>query len=140
MQRPADGRAAEVVEVGRRSDFLHVRGLQSLRPARDFEFDLVALSAALEALALHGAVMDEDVLAALLRDEPVALGVVEPLHMSLCHSPDLSLWGRRPGILPLPWRGYLPELEGKEKAPCEMELARRCVSVTDSFPTLKPKP
>jgi hypothetical protein len=30
--------------------------------------------------------MDKDVLSAFLRDEPVTLRIVEPLHLSLCHS------------------------------------------------------
>jgi len=45
----------------------------------DFELDLVALGQALEALGLDGAVVDEDVLAALDLDEAVPLRVVEPL-------------------------------------------------------------
>src|SRR5690606_9978304 len=47
------------------------------------ELDAVALGQRLEPAALDGAVMDEAVLRAVLaRDEPEALGLVEPLHGS----------------------------------------------------------
>jgi hypothetical protein len=41
--------------------------------------------------------VDENVLSAFLRDEPVPLRIVEPLHLSLCH-PATSLFG---GLQPL---------------------------------------
>src|SRR6058998_1325504 len=66
--------------------------LKTLRAAGDFELDLVTFGEALEALRLDGAVVDEDVLTALLRDEPVTLCVVEPLHLSCRHTSNLSLW------------------------------------------------
>src|SRR5712691_280442 len=65
--------------------------LKTLRAAGDFELDLVTFGEALEALRLDGAVVDEDVLTALLRDEPVTLCVVEPLHLSCRHTSNLSL-------------------------------------------------
>src|SRR3989441_966081 len=44
-------------------------------------------------LDLDGAVVDEHVLAALLCDEPVTLRIVEPLHLSVSHTSNLSLGG-----------------------------------------------
>src|SRR5205814_6302824 len=50
------------------------------------ELDLRALGEGLEALACDRAVMDEEVLASVVRgDEPVPLRVVEPLHGSCRH-------------------------------------------------------
>src|SRR5687768_8147161 len=66
-------------------DLPDVGGLKTLRAASDFEFHLVAFTQALEALRADRAVVDEHVLAAVLRDEAVALRVVEPLHRSLWH-------------------------------------------------------
>src|SRR5687767_12787930 len=74
-------------------DLPDVGCLQTLRAAGHFELNPVTLGEALEAVRLDGGVVDEHVFATLLRDEPVALGVVEPLHLSLCHTSDLSLRG-----------------------------------------------
>src|SRR5436309_10542362 len=63
-----------------------VRCLKTLWAAGHLELDPVTFGQGLEALGLDGAVVDEDVLAAFLRDEPVTLRIVEPLHLSLCHS------------------------------------------------------
>src|SRR5207249_1149070 len=73
-----------------------VRSLQPFRTAGDFELDLITFGEALEALRLDGRVVDEHVLAALLRDEAETLRVVEPLHPSGCHDLNLSS-----GALPL---------------------------------------
>jgi hypothetical protein len=62
------------------------RCLKTLRAAGHLELDPVTFGQGLEALGLDGAVVDEHVLAAFLRDEPVTLCIVEPLHLSLCHS------------------------------------------------------
>src|SRR5882724_9767949 len=67
--------------------------LKTLRTASDFELDPVTFRKALETLSLDGAVVDEHVLAALLRYEPVPLRIVEPLHLSLSHTSNLSLGG-----------------------------------------------
>src|SRR5712691_7864200 len=40
--------------------------------------------------------MDEDVLAALLGDEPIPLRVVEPLHAACCHAAVPLSWGDAP--------------------------------------------
>src|SRR3989449_4922287 len=74
-------------------DLPDVGCLKTLRTASYFELDPVTLSKALEALGLDGAVMDEHVLAALLCDEPVTFRIVEPLHLSLSHTSNLSLGG-----------------------------------------------
>src|SRR2546422_3580489 len=67
-------------------DLSDVGRLQPLGPLGDLEFHLVALAQALEALGLNCAVVNEHVLAAVLRDETVPLGLVEPLHSSFCHT------------------------------------------------------
>src|SRR5262245_19757253 len=72
-------------EAANRSGLADVGGLKSLRAARDLELHTVALGQALESGSLDGAVVDEHVLAALLRDEAESLRIVEPLHCSLCH-------------------------------------------------------
>src|SRR6266545_1444806 len=60
--------------------------LRTLRPVLHLVLHLRPLSEALEALAADRAVVDEDVLATVvLRDEAVALVVVEPLDGSGCH-------------------------------------------------------
>src|SRR5262249_57708321 len=76
-----------------RSDLADVRGLKTLRTARDLELHLITLGQALEALSGDGAEMDEDVLAAHLGDEAEALCVVEPLHSTVCHDSNLSARG-----------------------------------------------
>src|SRR3954469_25916124 len=64
----------------RRSGLRHFRRLRSLLPLDDFEFDLIALGERLESVALNRAEVHEDVRTALVRDETVALRIVEPLH------------------------------------------------------------
>src|SRR5689334_15150602 len=66
--------------------FADVRCLKTLRAAGHFELDPVTFGQGLETLSLDGAIVNEDILATFLRDEPVTLCVVEPLHLSLCHS------------------------------------------------------
>src|SRR5262245_49196850 len=92
----AEGVSLHFPDVGR---------LQALGASRHLELDLIALAEALEALSLDGAVMDEDVLAALLGDEAESLRIVEPLHSSLCHARNLSSGSSAPGVLPPAWRG-----------------------------------
>src|SRR5262245_52674671 len=79
--------------------------------------------------------MDEYVLAALLRDKPVSLCIVEPLYLSLSHTSDLSLGGLQAPVLPPSWRGYPPELEGKQKRRANWARAA-CVSIYHNrYPT-----
>src|SRR6185295_8564328 len=91
--RIGPGRKRTGVEL----DLPDVRCLKTLRAAGHLELDLVTFGQGLETLSLDGAVVDEDVLSAFLRDEPITLCVVEPLHLSLCH-PATSLFG---GLRPL---------------------------------------
>src|SRR4029450_7842453 len=105
-------------------DLPDVGCLKTLRTASHFELDPVTFSEALEALGLDGAVVDENLLAALLCDEPVTLRIVEPLHLSLSHTSDLSLGGLQAPVLPPSWRGCLPGLAGKQKRRANW-LARR---------------
>src|SRR5262249_11061564 len=68
------------------ADDADVSCLRALRALLDLVFDLRALGQAFEALAADRAEVHEDVIAAVgLRDEAVALRVVEPLHGSGCH-------------------------------------------------------
>src|SRR2546421_2883610 len=110
-------RAARAGADGRGGlDLSDVGCLKTLGAAGHFELDPVTLGEALEAARLDGGVVDENVFATLLRDESVTLGVVEPLHLSLCHTSDLSLRGlRSPCVLPPWWRGCPPLLAGKKK-------------------------
>src|ERR1041385_3046175 len=73
----------------RGSDLLDVRGLEALRTVDDLELHRVALTERAEAVRLDGGVVDEDILATVLRDEPEALRVVEPLDRALRHCCDL---------------------------------------------------
>src|SRR5438067_3398945 len=72
----------------------HVLRLQPLRALDDVELDPVPLGQRAEAVHLDGRVMDEDILARLLRDEPESLAVVEPLHSTLRHEGTFSCCGR----------------------------------------------
>ena len=58
-------------------------GLGTLASLNDVEFNLVALFEALIALALDGAVVNEDVSPALAAEEAVTLCVIEPLDGAL---------------------------------------------------------
>src|SRR5262249_56956745 len=91
--------------------------LKTLRTASYFELDPITFRKTLETLGLNGAVVDEYVLAALLRDKPISLCIVEPLYLSLSHTSDLSLGGLQAPVLPPSWRGYPPGLEGQQKHP-----------------------
>jgi len=60
---------------------LHVGRLQALVSLHRFELDLVILLQRLEARALNGGVMNEDILASVARrDEPEPLRTVKPLY------------------------------------------------------------
>src|SRR6267143_114644 len=74
-------------------DLPDVGCLKTLRAAGHFELDPVTFGQALEALGLDGAIVHEDILSALLSDESIPLRVVEPLHLSLSHTSNLSLGG-----------------------------------------------
>src|SRR5262249_40686349 len=63
----------------------HVRRLKALRTLRDVEVHTLSLGERLEALALNGGEVYEDVLATLLGDETETLRVVEPLDRTCSH-------------------------------------------------------
>ena len=74
------------------------RQLPSVAALGQFVLDLLVVLEALEAGALDGADVDEHVLAPVLGlDETVALGGVEPLHLSGRHSlgPSIAFGGAR---------------------------------------------
>src|SRR3954470_21429407 len=81
-------------------DHGHVLRLGALLTLDAVELDLRSLGERPEALAVDGAVMDEQVLAARVRgDEAIPLRIVEPLDGSGCHvcntSPAISRNGQR---------------------------------------------
>jgi hypothetical protein len=68
-----------------RGDKLHLHYILSLRAfwtLRDLEFDLLALFEGLEAVALNGAIVNEDVRGAWLLNKTIALRVIEPLDLA----------------------------------------------------------
>src|SRR5687768_7042442 len=68
------------------SDRPNVLCLEALRPLGHFELHLLTLGQRAEAVRRDGAVVAENVLTAIvLRDEPKALRIVEPLHCSSSH-------------------------------------------------------
>src|SRR5882762_1286799 len=68
-------------------DWLHVLCLEPLGPLRHVEADLLAFRESAKTLRADGRVVAEDVLAAIvLRDEPEALRIIEPLHCTGCHA------------------------------------------------------
>src|SRR5262245_61866465 len=77
---------------------LDVRRRRSLLPLRHVERDFLALFQRFEPRSLDRAVMREQVLSAVIRrDEPEALGVVEPLHGTCRHvipSPEIATIAR----------------------------------------------
>src|SRR5258705_5172374 len=75
------------------SGLTDVLRLQTLGTLRHIEFHAVALGQAAEALGLDRREVDEHVWTRLLRDKAKALRVVEPLHLTLCHTVQNSaLW------------------------------------------------
>ena len=66
--------------------FPDVSGLQALGTRFYFELDLVPLREGPEPICDDRGVMDENVGAAFLRDETKTLRVVEPLHLTVCHT------------------------------------------------------
>src|SRR5207244_9352450 len=70
--------------LGDRHDVLRLR---ALLPLGCLVFHLRTFGERAEAIAGDRGVVDEEILAAVLRgDEAVPLGVVEPLHGSCCHN------------------------------------------------------
>src|SRR5207302_7672796 len=84
---PTSARAGGDTEWrGGRLDANHVRGVQPFVASLHLELHYLPFSERLEAVHLDGREVHEHVLAALLFNEAVPLGVIEPLHLSLSHS------------------------------------------------------
>jgi len=80
------GRGASPPKAGSLSCYLeggYVRGLQTLGPTGDFEFNRLTFVQRLISLRLNRGEMDENVLAGLALDESKSLAGVEPLYRSL---------------------------------------------------------
>src|SRR5262245_26954365 len=67
---------------------LDVGGLLALGALGDFERHLLTFLEGLEAAHLDCREVREQIFAAIVRgDEPVAFGIIEPLHRTGCHTP-----------------------------------------------------
>src|SRR5215208_5161533 len=73
------------VGVGRSAP-LDVGGVQPLLTSPDLELDFLPFREGLEAVHLNRREVDEHVLATLLLNEAVALGIIEPLHLPRSHT------------------------------------------------------
>src|SRR5258705_4253121 len=84
---PATGAGGSRITCGRRgdSDALHVGGVKTFRTGLNLELYLLALRERLEPVHRDCGEVHEDVLASLLFDEAIALGVIEPLHFPSGH-------------------------------------------------------
>ena len=86
-----------------RSDGDHALCRRTFLPLDHQEFHLLSLCQGLEALALDGGVVHEDIITSLALNETEAFGIVEPLDgasFAVCHVTDLSpVWGRYVGAL-----------------------------------------
>ena len=80
----------------------HVIRLRALRALDDVELYIVTLLQALIAFQLDGTVVHEDIRAIVASDKPIALRIVEPLHLAfiLCHVRTLPFL--TPGLNPAP--------------------------------------
>src|SRR5215208_6053231 len=74
--RTAPGRSCVVLGSG------NVSGLRALRAVDDLELNRLALFEGAEAVARDSGVVHEHVASAFTLDEPIALGVVEPLDLA----------------------------------------------------------
>src|SRR5580765_260879 len=73
---------SQALRPGMWLDLGDVAGLRALGAVDDLELHCLALFERTEAVALNGGVVHEDVTASVALDEPVALGVVEPLDLA----------------------------------------------------------
>src|ERR671938_285632 len=92
-------------------DRLDVRGLRALGALHDLELHALALGERLVAVHRDRGEVDEDVLATLTLDEPVALLVRKPLHGALSQLSSFNNTKRRPGH-----RAAEPTLERPESS------------------------
>src|SRR5215831_15766294 len=68
------------------SDADHVRGVEPFLAGADLELHFLSFGERLEPFHTDGGEVDEDVLTAVLLNEAVPLGVIEPLHLTSGHS------------------------------------------------------
>src|SRR2546423_2736138 len=107
----------------RRSDLADVLRLQALRTLGDLEFDRIALGETAEALSLDRREVDEHIGTRLLRDKAKALRVVEPLHLTLCHTVQTSaLRGTAPDMCD---PGHRDQRRAQTKTARQVVLAER---------------
>src|SRR6187399_2724615 len=103
-RRAQAGRPAPQAAPGRSFVVLgarNVSGLRALRAVDDLELNRLALFEGAEAVARDSGVVHEHVASALTLDEPIALGVVEPLDLAcITHRSSLLArrWRRRPDV------------------------------------------
>src|SRR5262249_48201855 len=82
-------------------DFGDVAGLRAFGTVYDLEFDRLAFFERAEAVALNRRVVHEDVTASVALDEPITLGVVEPLDLACdAHRSSSCLTGPRHHVAP----------------------------------------
>src|SRR5438552_2608382 len=107
----------------RRSDLADVLRLQALGTLSDLELHRIALGEAAEALSLDRREVDEHVRTRLLRDKAKALRVVEPLHLTLCHTVQTSaLRGTAPDMCD---PGHRDQRRAQTKTARQVVLAER---------------
>src|SRR5947199_3861857 len=82
--RMADGESLEPSATSHDKvlDLGDVAGLRALGAVNDLELHRLAFLERTEAVALNGRVVDEDVAASVTLDDPMPLGVVEPLDLA----------------------------------------------------------
>src|SRR6185437_8668022 len=68
------------------ADLLNVGGVETFVAVLDLELDLLPFGKRFEAVHRDGGEMHEDVFSALLFNEAVALGIIEPLHFPSGHA------------------------------------------------------
>ena len=86
-------------------------GLRPLLPLHDLKLDRVAFLQSFESFTLNGRVMNEDIRSAILADEAVTLGVIEPFHFPLksCHLRP-SLMGFEIRVLVVSYEKKMPRI------------------------------
>ena len=89
------GRGRGLPACGGHGELAHGRGLRALGARDDFKLDPVAFIQGTKAHALNRRVVDEDIRTTVLRNKPIALLLVKPLHSTLCQRMILLRWRER---------------------------------------------
>src|SRR3982075_985099 len=100
--RRARGRGGEAEQRRGGLGASNVRGVQPFVASLHLELHHLPFSERLEAVHLDGREVHEHVLAALLFNEAITFGIIEPLHLSLSHSFRLLR------CHPFPWGAVAP--------------------------------